>query len=160
MEVKKTVRVLSILKTLHEACLFLCLLLLLQLVGLVWAWATKHPHCGCVFPSQPLKACIVMLCVLPVLNDTEVCGLYEPCSFLCGKRKNLQITETRFEFSFFHPSVRTMPSSTDLLGSVGAKHLAPALTPLTPTPGSDWRLTLPTDGQSAAVQEAGLRRET
>lgn len=44
-----------------------------------------------------------------------------------------------------------MPSSTDLLGSVGAKHLAPALTPLTPTPGSDWRLTLPTDGQSAAV---------
>lgn len=53
-----------------------------------------------------------------------------------------------------------MPSSTDLLGSVGAKHLAPALTPLTPTPGSDWRPTLPTDGQSAAVQEAGLRRET
>lgn len=34
MEAKKTVRVLSILKNLHEACLFLCLLLLLlQLVG-------------------------------------------------------------------------------------------------------------------------------
>lgn len=67
-------------------------------VGLVWAWATKH---GCVFPSKPLKACIVMLCVLLVLNDTGIRGLHEPCSFLCGKRKNLQIKETRFEFSFF-----------------------------------------------------------
>lgn len=83
-----------------------------------------------------------------------------PARFCVGKGKIFKLKKQDLSFHFFHPSVRTMPSSTDLLGSVGAKHLAPALTPLTSTPGSDWRLTLPTDGQSAAVQEAGLRRET
>lgn len=105
-----SVRVLSMIKKLHEACLFLCLLLLLQLVGLVWA--SKHRHCGC-FPITAIKG---LHCYAVCPSSVKWHRSTSPARFCVGKGKIFKLKKQDLSFHLFHPSVRTMPSSTDLLG--------------------------------------------